>query len=92
MAEVQQPGVSRDDISMEMAGQELVISGEFKASVEGRRALRRAWRSGRFEHRVMLPNRAQADQVTATLADGVLTVTVPKAETERPRRIGVTAG
>ena len=86
--------MARDDISVELAGQELVISGEFTDSGSGRqgRALRRGRRPGRFECRVLLPGQAEADQVTAALADGVLTVTVPKTEAGKPRRIQVTAG
>jgi len=92
LAEVELPGVARDDISVEMAGQELVISGEFSDPGQHGRALRRGRRSGRFEYRVLLPGQAEADKVTAALADGVLTVTVPKSEAGRPRRIQVTAG
>src|SRR5437773_1022408 len=79
---------------VELPGQELVISGEFKDSGTDRdgRALRRGRRSGRFEYRVLLPGQDEADKVTAALADGVLTVTVPKSEAGRPRRIQVTAG
>jgi HSP20 family protein len=91
-AEVELPGVRKDDISVELAGQELVISGEFSDPGQHGRALRRGRRSGRFEYRVLLPGHAEADKVTAALADGVLTVTVPKAETEKPRRIQITAG
>lgn len=92
LAEVELPGVAKDDISVELAGQELVISGEFTDTANEGRALRRGRRSGRFEYRVLLPGQAEADQVTAALADGVLTVTVPKAEADKPRRIKVTAG
>jgi HSP20 family protein len=91
IAEVELPGVHRDDISVELAGQELVITGEYKDTGEGR-MLRRGRRAGRFEHRVLLPGQADPDKITATLADGVLTVTVPKAETGKPRRIEITAG
>jgi HSP20 family protein len=94
LAEAGLPGVARDDISAGLAGQELVISGEFRDSGTDRdgRALRRGRRSGRSGYRVLLPGQAEADQVTAALADGVLTVTVPKSEAGRPRRIQVTAG
>jgi HSP20 family protein len=40
----------------------------------------------------MLPADADADQVSASLSDGVLTVRVAKAETAKPRRIEITAG
>jgi HSP20 family protein len=94
LAEAGLPGVARDDISVELAGQELVISGEFRDSGSGKegRALRRGRRSGRSGYRVLLPGHAEAGKVTAALAAGVLTVTVPKAEAGRPRRIQVTAG
>src|SRR5690348_9140485 len=91
VAEVELPGVAKDDVSVELAGQELAISGEFRDSGSGThgRALRRGRRSGRFEYRVLLPGHAEADQVTAALADGVLTVTVPNTEADKPHRIPV---
>ena len=92
LAEDELPGVAKDDISVEPTGQELVISGEFKDTQQADRALRRGRRSGRFEYRVLLPGHAEAGKVTAALADGVLMVTVPKAETEKPRRIQITGG
>jgi HSP20 family protein len=93
LAEVELPGVARDDISVELAGQELVISGEYGQGGQHGRALRQR-RSGRFEYRVLLPGQADPDpdKVTAALADGVLTVTVPKAEAGKPHRIQITAG
>jgi HSP20 family protein len=92
LAGVELPGVAQDDISVELTGQELVISGEFKDTQQAGRALRRERRSDRFEYRVLLPGHAEADKVTAALTDGVLMVTVPKAETEKPRRIQITGG
>ena len=76
---------------IELAGQELATSGEFRDSSSGThgRALRRGRRSGRFEYRVLRPGHAEADQVTAALADGVLTVTVPNTEADKPHRIPV---
>ena len=41
---------------------------------------------------MLLPGHAEADKVTAALADGVLTVTVPKVDADKPRRIQITAG
>src|SRR5712672_2897707 len=82
-AEVELPGVRKDDISVEMAGQELVISGELSDPGQHGRALRRGRRPGRSGYRVLLPGHAEADKVTATVA---------KAETDKPRRIQITAG
>jgi HSP20 family protein len=92
VAEVELPGVRKDDISVELAGQQLVVSGEYRDTGTDGRALRRARRTGGFEFRVMLPGKADPDKITAALADGVLTVTVAKAETDKPRRIEVTGG
>jgi HSP20 family protein len=92
VAEVELPGVRKDDVKVELAGQELVIGGEYRDSGTEGRALRRDRRAGGFEFRVLLPGKADPDKVTAALADGVLTVTVPKAETDRPRRIEITGG
>lgn len=92
IAEVELPGVKKDDIGVEVSGQELSITGEYRQAEAEGRALHRARRAGRFEYRVTLPVQVNPDKITAALADGVLTVTVPKAETDKPRRIAVTAG
>ena len=92
VAEVELPGVRKDDISVELAGRDLRVAGDYSREAADGRALRRARRSGRFEYQVTLPGQADADKITASLADGVLTVTVPKTETEKPRQIQVTGG
>ena len=91
IAEVELPGVAKDDISIELAGQELRVAGDYRGEAADGRALRRARRSGHFEYQVTLPGQADPDKITASLADGVLTVTVPKTETEKPRQIQITA-
>ncbi|MEU9445059.1 Hsp20 family protein [Streptomyces sp. NPDC048304] len=50
----------------------------------------RTRRTGRFDHRVTLPQDTDEEHVSAELADGVLTVTVPKAQKAKPRRIEIT--
>jgi HSP20 family protein len=92
VAEVELPGVSKDDINVELAGSELAITGDAKDTATEGRALRRGRRGGHFEYRVLLPGQADPDKITASLADGVLTVTVPKAEADKPRRIAITGG
>ncbi|WDV56588.1 Hsp20/alpha crystallin family protein [Streptomyces coeruleorubidus] len=85
--EVDVPGVKRDDINIEMAERELVISGEFKER-ERTGVLRRGTRrTGRFEYRTVLPGEINTEGVEATLS-----VKVPKAEAAKPRRIEITAG
>jgi len=90
LIEADLPGVKQDQVSVEVSGGDLVISGEITRR-ERAGVLRRATRrQGRFAYRTMLP--ADADQVSASLSDGVLTVRVAKAETAKPRRIEITAG
>lgn len=92
LIEADLPGVKADQVNVEVTGGELVISGEVS---RGERAgvLRRATRrEGRFEYRTTLPGDADPDNVSASLADGVLTVRVPKTEAARPRRIAITGG
>jgi HSP20 family protein len=90
LVHVELPGVGKDQIDVQMQDRELVISGEIKETGNGRRH-RSTRRTGRFEYRTYLPGDVKADQVNAQLADGVLTVTVPKSEAAKPRRIEVKA-
>ncbi|WP_055489240.1 Hsp20/alpha crystallin family protein [Streptomyces sp. TP-A0356] len=88
--EIEIPGAKSSDINVETDGQEVVVSGEIKEK-ERKGILRRgSRRTGAFEYRVRLPEKVDADNVTADMEDGVLTITVPKAEVARHRRIEVT--
>jgi HSP20 family protein len=81
------PGVKRDDVSIELEGNELQVSGEIKQR-EGK-FRRRTRRVGRFELRVVLPEGVDGSGVDAKLDHGVLTVRVPKAEKAQRRKIDV---
>jgi HSP20 family protein len=89
--EAELPGVRREDINLEINGSELVITGEIKER-ERKGILRRRTRPvGRFEFRAQLPGleNSDPDKIDASVENGVLTVRVPKADTERRRRIEV---
>jgi HSP20 family protein len=88
LVHVELPGIRKDQVDVQLVDRELVISGDIKESENGRRR-RSSRRTGRFEYRTYLPGDVKADQVSAQLADGVLTVTVPKSEATKPRRIEV---
>jgi HSP20 family protein len=90
LVHVELPGMRKDQVDVQLLDRELVITGEIKESEDGKRR-RSSRRTGRFECRTYLPGDIKPDQVSAELADGVLTVTVPKSETAKPRRIEVTA-
>src|SRR5690606_26074444 len=87
--EVELPGVRREDVDVHVSGRELSVSGEFKQRERAGLFRTRTRRSGRFEYRTVLPEDIDADRVTAELADGVLTVRVPKQEAAKPRRVPV---
>jgi HSP20 family protein len=84
------PGIGKDQVEAQMQDRELVISGEVKEDTGKGRRHRNSRRTGRFEYRAYLPGDIKADQVSAQLSDGVLTVTVPKSEKAKPRKIEIT--
>lgn len=89
LVEVELPGVKRDDVSVELSGRRLVVSGERKERERAGVLRRRTRAVGQFRHEVFLPGEVDAEGVSASLEEGVLTVRVPKADTERPRRIEI---
>jgi HSP20 family protein len=87
------PGVKADDVQISVTDNVLSIKGETKQKEETRE---KAWhireqRWGMFERNVMLPSDVVADKARAEFEDGVLTITLPKAEEARPKTITVKA-
>jgi HSP20 family protein len=91
VVEADLPGVKREDVNVELVGNELMISGEAKEPERKGTLRRQTRRTGRFSYRVDLPGHVDPDKVQATLADGVLKVHVPKSERAQRRRIEITA-
>ncbi len=87
--DVELPGVSRDDISLEVVSGRLIVTGERRKRHRVGLLRHRTRTTGRFRLEVSLPADVAADGVTAELDSGVLTVTVPKAEHARRRRIHI---
>jgi HSP20 family protein len=83
------PGVNREDVNIEVSGNELTISGESKERTREGIIRRRTRRVGQFEFRVVLPIEVNPEGVDAKLNDGVLTVRIPKAAGAKSRRIEV---
>jgi HSP20 family protein len=90
------PGVTIDDVDVSVENGVLTIAGEKKQQWEqgtegsGYHLLER--RYGRFERRFTLPRSVDADKVSAHFDHGVLSVTLPKVEKAKPRRIDVKVG
>jgi HSP20 family protein len=90
---VQLPGMAPSDIELTITGETLTLRGERKRAEgvkeDGYRRQERPM--GRWSRTITLPDRVESTQVGASFADGILTVTFPKAEGTQPRQITVTA-
>jgi HSP20 family protein len=85
-------GVKREDVNVEVVGNELSITGEIKEEERKGIVRRRTRRTGRFEFRVSLPTQVDTEKIDGELADGVLTVRVPKSERAQRRQITIKPG
>ena len=85
------PGMKKEEIELSLHDGSLSISGERKNEEKFKDAeVYRAERFfGRFQRTVSLPTPVQADKVKAQYKDGILSVTLPKAEEAKPKHIDV---
>jgi HSP20 family protein len=85
------PGLTRDDIQITLENNVLRLSGERKLEKDVKReSYQRIERTyGAFSRSFSLPHEVNADGVQAAFENGVLTVTVPKAEQSKPRKISI---
>jgi HSP20 family protein len=89
--EMELPGIKGDQLDISVAGDELSIKASRPdVAQEGVTYHRRERPVGAFSRIVRLPIEVDADRVDADLRDGVLTITLPKAESAKPRKINVT--
>lgn len=88
--ELDAPGVRREDVTVEVRGGDLCVSGEHTERERSGVLRRKTRRTGRFYYRTNLPEDVDEERIEAKLADGVLTVHLPKREQSKPRRITVT--
>jgi HSP20 family protein len=87
------PGYKANDVQINVTGDVLTIRGEMRHEQETKE---KAWqmreqRWGSFERSVLLPTEVTADSAQAEFEDGMLTITLPKAEESRPKTITVKA-
>ena len=92
IALVELPGMRKEDIEISLHNGTLTISGERKSETSDGAAERTERYVGKFRRSINLPTRVDASKVSATYRDGILTVTLPKAEEARPKQIQVDAG
>jgi HSP20 family protein len=87
------PGFKADEVQINVTGDVLTLRGETKHEEEKQE---RSWhirehRWGSFERSVALPTTVTADKAIADFENGILTVTLPKAEEVKPKTISVKA-
>jgi HSP20 family protein len=84
------PGLGEGDVSVHVEDGALLLRGERKTPArEGYDSHLRERASFAFARTLPLPGKVDADAVTATMKDGILTVTLAKAKDSRPRQITV---
>jgi HSP20 family protein len=93
VVKVMLPGINPNDVQINVTGDLLTLRGEMKHEEEKKE---KAWhirehRFGRFERSIPLPTQVRADQANAEFENGILTVTLPKAEEVKPKTITVHA-
>jgi len=88
------PGVAQEDVKIEWADDQLIVSGERKWEGPGDKANRRLTERayGAFRRVFTLPASIDVNGIEARFHDGVLEVEVPKAESVKPKQIKITAG
>jgi HSP20 family protein len=93
VVEAQLPGVRPEDIDVSVERGMLTIRAEVKADEErqDRNYIIREHRRGEFLNRVRLPDTVDPNAVQATFENGVLRLTLPRAEAAKPRKIAIKA-
>jgi HSP20 family protein len=89
MLKAELPGFSKEDVSIEVQENRLIIRGERKRETEAKEEqyhrLERAY--GRFERAFWLPTTVDTEQIQATFKDGVLELRLPKSSAAKPKQI-----
>src|SRR5215211_9151136 len=88
------PGLSEEDVSIELEDSVLTVAGERKTEHEDKKeGFYRMERSfGQFRRSLTLPEGVDADGITASFDKGVLEVRIPKPEERKPRRVAIQVG
>ncbi|MCB9112560.1 MAG: Hsp20/alpha crystallin family protein [Anaerolineales bacterium] len=85
------PGIKADEVQINVTGEVLTIKGETRQENETKEKTyhMREQRWGTFERSLVLPTEVVADKAKADFEDGVLTITLPKAEEVKPKSISI---
>lgn len=81
------PGLNAEDLNIQVLEDVVRIEGEYK--LDDAQYLVRELPNGSFTRTLRLPTVIDAENVEAKIADGILTLTLPKAESARPKKISI---
>jgi HSP20 family protein len=87
------PGIKAEEVQINVTGDILTLKGEAKQEEERKE---RSWhireqRFGSFERSIVLPTDVKSDQAEAVFENGILTITLPKADEVKPKTINIKA-
>jgi len=87
------PGLKADDVHISVTNGVISLSGEFKQEEDTGKSTYhiREYRQGAFERSFTLPVEVEPDKAKADFKDGILTITLPKAEAVKPHTINIKA-
>ena len=92
LVSAEMPGVRSEDIDLSVEGDLLTIRGELGGEEipEGAQCHRKERGSGTFSRTIQLPYTVDPDKVEAGFKDGILSITLPPVEDEKPKKIAIT--
>lgn len=85
------PGLSKEQVAITFADNVLTIAGKQgpAEATRGMTIVRRERSEGAFEKTVQIPVKINTDAINATFTNGILTITLPKAEEAKPKTITI---
>jgi HSP20 family protein len=90
VAIIEMPGVSKNDFGLEVRGNTIRISGKKTVGYGGEVSMHRRERiAGSFDRTISLPVQVDHDRIMAEYRDGILALSLPRAESDKPKAIKV---
>ena len=91
VVEAEMPGVDPQDVEISVVGDELSLRGKVNVQepAAGETVLRRERPAGEFQRTLQLPFRANTAAVKAASKNGILRISIPRSEEEKPRKIAI---
>ena len=87
---MEMPGVDKESLSVNLENDQLQLEGKIEmANYEGLEPVYTEYSIGHYKRTFTLSNRIDQDKISATFSDGLLTLTLPKAQELKPRKISI---